>query len=178
MEKKVTVQSIMVKESIFTALMILMEKKDFREITITEVTKRAGVSRMSFYRYYSILEDVITDYLDELFEDYFKIVLINEHGYNKDSMRMFFEEFRKQGRLVSNLIKSNISHLILERCIDLFHSLSKDIVCVSDDCPGDGKYLIDFAAGGLYKVLIEWVKSGMKEEEEEMAEICYYMMRN
>jgi hypothetical protein len=33
------------------------------------------------------------------------------------------------------------------------------------------KYIIGYIAGGFYKVLIEWVKNGLKERDEEMAEI-------
>lgn len=46
--KAANIQNIITKESIFTALMILMEKKNFKEISITEITKKAGVSRMAF----------------------------------------------------------------------------------------------------------------------------------
>ena len=178
MVKKTNVQRTIVKESIFIALMILMEKKDFKEITITEVTKKAGVSRMSFYRHYAILEDVINNYLDELFEDYSNAVIKNIHDYDKDSIRMFFAYFRQQERLVTNLIRSNLSHLILERCIEFFHSLSRNIVCDTGEYQDRGRYLIEFAAGGLYKVLIEWVKDGVKESDEKMADICYSLMRH
>lgn len=71
-------QNLITKESIFTALMILMEKKNFKEISITELTKKAGVSRMAFYRNYNNLEDIITDYLDEFFEASYKELVICE----------------------------------------------------------------------------------------------------
>jgi hypothetical protein len=32
-------------------------------------------------------------------------------------------------------------------------------------------YIIKYTSGGLYKVLIEWVKGGLNESDEEMAEI-------
>lgn len=52
-------QNRIAKESIFTALMILMEQKNFNEISITEVAKKAVVSRMAFYRNYNLMEDMI-----------------------------------------------------------------------------------------------------------------------
>jgi AcrR family transcriptional regulator len=177
MDKKMNTQSKIVKESIFTALMILMEKKDFSELTITEVTKKAGVSRMSFYRHYAILEDVITNYLDELFEDYSKQVIKTENNYEKESIRLFFAYFRTHSRLVTNLIRSNLSHLILERCIGFFYTLSKNFVCSNSHLPLWKKYNIEFAAGGIYRILIVWVKSGLLENDEEMADICYSLMQ-
>ena len=39
-----------VKESLTDALFTLMSNKEFNDITITELSKKAGVSRLSFYR--------------------------------------------------------------------------------------------------------------------------------
>lgn len=51
-----------VTESITIALIQLMEKKDFCNISITELTKRAGVGRVSFYRNFVDKEDVLRKY--------------------------------------------------------------------------------------------------------------------
>ncbi len=48
----------LVRKCIFTSLMQLMEKKDFQQITVTEITGRAGVSRMAYYRNYTSKEDI------------------------------------------------------------------------------------------------------------------------
>lgn len=141
------------------------------------VTKKAGVSRMSFYRYYDILEDVITGYLEELFQECFDRIKKDSAVYNKEDLYLLFVYFRKNSQLIKNLIKSNLSHLILEICIDFFHMLSINITCGEIHSPTQQKYIIEFAAGGLYKVLIEWVKTGMKEKDMEMEEICCSLMK-
>ena len=40
------------RESIEISLLQLLEKKDFKKITISELVERAGVSRAAFYRNY------------------------------------------------------------------------------------------------------------------------------
>ena len=47
MKKRVNSANLIVKESIETALIELMEKKSFADITITEIVTKAGVSRVS-----------------------------------------------------------------------------------------------------------------------------------
>ncbi len=47
------------KESIETALLFLMEKKDFNKISISELVKKAGVSRNAFYRNYKSKEEIL-----------------------------------------------------------------------------------------------------------------------
>ena len=60
--------SSLVKDCIFTALMLLMEQKDFDDITITEIAKKAGVSRMTYYRTYSSKEDILIQYFNQMAE--------------------------------------------------------------------------------------------------------------
>lgn len=45
--------NIRVKSSIVDALFMLMKRKPISEITVTEIIKKAGVARVSFYRNYT-----------------------------------------------------------------------------------------------------------------------------
>ena len=82
-------QNRITKESIFTSLMILMEQKNFHEISITEIAKKAGVSRMAFYRNYNLIEDIIIAHLDEFFEDYSNQILSSEKINNHEVEHLY-----------------------------------------------------------------------------------------
>lgn len=47
------------RESIETALLFLLEKKDMAQISISELVKKAGVSRNAFYRNYKSKEEIL-----------------------------------------------------------------------------------------------------------------------
>ena len=164
-------QNMLAKESMFSALMILMEKEKFKDISITELTKKAGVSRMAFYRNYKTLEDIITDHLDENFVGYAARLLPGKGENCQPSLRLFFTFFKSQAQLTRNLIDAGLTHLLLESCSNFLRSLSRTIVCDGRLSPEIERYNIEFVAGGIYKVLIEWVKNDMKESEESMAGI-------
>ena len=168
--KNNVLQNQLAKESIFTALMILMEQKNFKDISITELTKKAGVSRMAFYRNYTQMEDVIMLYLKEYLENYSKQLLNNKEFNTYQSARMYFACFRKQEKIITNLIRSNLSNLIFESSIEFFHAFSKNILCEKACSPEKRKYRAEFVVGGFYRVLIEWTKSGMTESDEDMAD--------
>ena len=52
---------------IYEALVELMKQKPYGEITITDITKKAGVSRMAYYRNYQDKDDIlISHYKKEL----------------------------------------------------------------------------------------------------------------
>ena len=108
-------KSAVTRESIFIALMILMEKKDFRKISITEVTTKAGVSRMAFYRNYDILEDVIIGYLNVLFAKYDEIIMTTGLENTYDIVLLFFASFKAETTLMMNLIRSNLTYLLLDK---------------------------------------------------------------
>ena len=63
------------RERIVSALLELIREKPLSTITITELTRRAGVSRMAFYRNFSTKEEVFSSHLkDEAGKDYRHLV--------------------------------------------------------------------------------------------------------
>ena len=65
------------KKAIKDALLDIMYEKDFKQITVNELLKRANISRGTFYAHFSNLEDVrqqliadLFDHADYLFGDY------------------------------------------------------------------------------------------------------------
>jgi AcrR family transcriptional regulator len=164
----------MAKGYIFTALMLIMEKKCFNDISITEITEKAGVSRMAYYRNYTAKEEIITKYLDELFEDYLQEITSGEEVSLYRVAHQYFIYFRKHEKLILNLIKSNLSNLILERFNFYMPSVFEKVL-KKYSSPHSDKYELFFISGGLYNVLVEWVKHGLEETDEEMADlICTF----
>ncbi len=170
-EKGGNSQNRIVKESIFSALMILMEKKSIKEISITAVAKTAGVSRMAFYRNYSSIEDIIINYLDENFVSYAQLLPPCGKDNCTESIGVFFTYFKNQSTLIRNLINSEMTHLLLESFSHFLHSLSRNIVCDRQLSPAMEKYSTEFIAGGIFNVVLEWAKDDMKESGEAMTEI-------
>ena len=58
------------KDYITEGLFQLMERKDYNKITITDITNRAGVNRVTFYRNFSSKEEVIKSYLEQSFKEW------------------------------------------------------------------------------------------------------------
>ena len=56
------------KAAIKNALLDIMYEKDFKQITVNELLKRANVSRGTFYAHFSNLEDVRQQLINDLFD--------------------------------------------------------------------------------------------------------------
>ena len=69
-----------VKQQITTTLLELLKEKELSDINIGEITKKAQVSRNSFYRNYADKEDIIKKY--NRIEN---VNIIIVPGHNKDN---------------------------------------------------------------------------------------------
>ena len=56
------------QERIAVALIGLLNEKPLDRISITEITEKAGVSRVSYYRHFSSKEDVLTQHAEYVLE--------------------------------------------------------------------------------------------------------------
>ena len=62
--------NLIAKECIVSALLQLIKEKPLSAITISELTARAGVSRMTFYRNYHSKEEIFSLHLQEILHKY------------------------------------------------------------------------------------------------------------
>lgn len=51
--------------------MRLLDKKPLEKINITELCQEAGINRTTFYRYYELPKDVLTEMQNDFFEETF-----------------------------------------------------------------------------------------------------------
>ena len=68
--KKYTNRTRFTRMCIGEAVFSLMDKKSYEEIRVSDIVKRAGVSRMTFYHYYEQKEDALADYFHEIVNGY------------------------------------------------------------------------------------------------------------
>lgn len=105
------------KESIETALLFLLEKKDMKQISVSELVRKAGVSRNAFYRNYKSKEEILEVYyertssnLKKKWQDLQDKVQI---GGVKQSFAEFVQEQKRKAE--KNKALSNVSQWIKEK---------------------------------------------------------------
>ena len=156
-----------IKECILQALLQLMDTKDFKEISITEITKKAGVSRMAYYRNYYYKEDILNNYMTELLDKYQQIRdnIVEASPNDKYELLLHvFEYFKENEKFVLCLEKSNLSNIIQNRINGYIHETykSKDIY---------DKYDAIIFGGALYNTGKYWLLTGKKESLEDLTKL-------
>jgi AcrR family transcriptional regulator len=154
------------RESICTAFLELLQAKEFKEISISELVRRAGVSRQSFYRNYKTKEDVFFE-----IENTITINLtdkMKDPEYINNPRKWFLDYF--------SIIRENNSVVSLMQKADLFVDfLAKIPFYVESQVNSSGTefhYNIVGSMGAVHAIAMDWFINGMKETDTEMADIC------
>ncbi len=160
MKKRVNSANLIVKESIETALIELMEKKSFADITITEIVTKAGVSRVSYYRNYYLKEDVLFSAMDKIAGDW-KEQADNSEGDIGEKIIRLFEMERP---LLTLIYKNHLEHLM--------YNLIRKYCGLSEKIESNvSAYLLSLFAGAFFGWCDEWVKRGMQETPEQIVDM-------
>ncbi|MFR1566034.1 MAG: TetR/AcrR family transcriptional regulator [Christensenellales bacterium] len=162
------------KRYIVEALFKLMEKKDFRDITITELTARAGVGRATFYRNFSDKESVLIYFFNRTKTDFSA-----DKRFIPRCDRDFYEvilsvlsELKRNLSAVTLLRKSRLEYLYLDY---LNASFAADF---ENSAKPQNPYLPYGYSGALYNISMKWVDGGCASPAEEVAEALFYICFN
>ena len=150
------------KECLQTAMFKLMGQMEFEKITITEISKRAGVSRLAFYRNYGTKEELVADMCRSVFDEL--SASLNSDRFRNDRRQWyvnFFQTIQENSEYFECYLNANIKlsdGLILESAYP-----SSSI---------EEHYARAASEGAFTNVLTDWFRNGMKESPEEMSSIC------
>lgn len=154
------------RESIEISLLQLLEKKDLKKITISELVKRAGVSRAAFYRNYGSKEEI----LKSIFEASIAKITKSLDGYNlkTDLYQVWvylLKEVKKEAKIISLAIDYNFEQVLTKAVYDFLEKRN------GSSSNGAGSYLNSFWSSAIVSVISKWVKDGMKTPAEKIAKL-------
>ena len=152
-----------VKKQITNALFRLLKEKELKDISISEITTEAQVSRISFYRNYDDKDTIIKEYMSFTLNEWNK----NHPKSSKDT------EDDILGDIFAYIIEYKDFYLLL-RDRGLFYLLKNiimDALGPKEEYPNFGAYTAAFIANGIYGWIEEWFLRGMQESGEEMTKL-------
>ena len=142
------------REAVQDALFILMEKKDYEEIRITELIQKAGIARSAFYRNYKTKDDVLRDYIGDIHQ----LVMQNVSRDVRQNWLHYIRSIRENREKFELLIKTHREWFVLDSLNELAdYSSGTDFTTV-------------LPHGYIYNIVMYWVKCGMPGTDEEVVE--------
>lgn len=156
MEKGKNKAHDIVIECLTQSLILLLQNQKLEDITISELCEKAGISRISFYRNYNKIEDILLNQLNQITDDWWNSYVIDDSTFLNDS---FWDELSKQylshKDFIMLLYKNNLSYIIKEHVFSRCgpkpeYNLTK-------------KYATSVIAGAIYGFLDEWFLNGLQK---------------
>ena len=150
-----------VKKQITAALLALLKEKPLSEISISELTSRAEIGRVSFYRNYRSKEDILKEESDRLIMEWGKLYESNPESAPETLFPSLFDFYRDHRDFYTTLYHSGMSSIMMETILGTIQ--------ITSEMNNLEAYLKSFWSYGIYGWLIEWIKRGMQESGEELS---------
>ena len=154
------------RECLQLSLMHLMGEHPYEKITVSEIVRRAGVSRTAFYRNYTEKEDILHELGNRLIQ---RIAEISEMPELHDNPHKWFEDVFRTVREDKDTIALFDQAGILQNELFFGRSISELLYPTSNT---EIKYTRIASEAAFFQILITWFRDGMQESETHMADIC------
>lgn len=149
------------QDYLITALLQLLKNTNLNEIKVTQVVKKAGVSRMAFYRNFETLDDVLIAYFKPKINAEFDIVINHVPAEQKlNALASFFSDMADTIKLADQRKFEFIIQDLFNDNITKFYDTVMDWSNFSNI---QRKYWVKFMGAGVYAIWREWLLSGQTE---------------
>ncbi len=158
------------------SLLELMEQKDFKNISVKDITELADLNRGTFYLHYADTYSLLQEMESEVLVDFQEMITNYGDAFKKNSLLpmvipiiQYIEENKKICKI---LFENSASSDFVNR----FHKLvlQNGTAIIKAQYPSASEtalgYFLEFITYGLTGILKKWVDTGMAEPKEEIAE--------
>lgn len=154
-------------------LLALMQSNRFEDITVTDLCCHLNLSRRSFYRYFSDLEDV----LDCLMHHIFQEMAISNASMTLPALEEHYTFWLRHKPLLSALAMSGMQSKITEYALRYADEEALKKHLSPDDWGMDlSREMNLFVISGLTSLLISWHAEGFQKSPQQMALIAQRML--
>lgn len=160
------------KEKLVKALLVIMEQYDYREITITQISQEAGLSRKTFYRLFKGKEELLHFLFENLFLEYQIQAKSQQLQRYWDVVQCYFDFCEERKELLLLLGRNGLLHYFFDASyqysFEVFsHVRPEETV---DQYSAFLPYLLAYSVGGMYSMVLKWVESDMRISSSELIE--------
>ncbi len=154
-----------------TALLMLAQEQDYESISITDITTKAGVSRMAFYRNYISKDDIL---VKKIKED-----CLNFTNHIKESGKLNLKEVLT---LAGTFFQDNVSYILTLERLGFSDVLLKQLLeNISELFPHifdnkESEFKANFYIGAIVGVFRHWFETGINESAEYIADFVCNLM--
>ena len=172
-------------EKMHTALLTLLDSKDFELISVKEICETAGVNRSTFYLHYDNVNDLLHETVEAVYKDFFGrfgaegpgVLDIDEK--NEDELflvtpkyLMPYLDFVEENRKLFYLMYEKNEMMGAEKTYETWFKTIFGPILTRFGVPQKEQPLImAFYLKGIIGVVTEWVRGGCTESKDEIISV-------
>ncbi|MCI7691578.1 MAG: TetR/AcrR family transcriptional regulator [Oscillospiraceae bacterium] len=168
------------KKAIKAAHLSIMEEKDISDITISELTRKAGINRRTFYTHYRSISDII----DEIESD--MVALLSEVVQKidvTDIRKSAYNVFIELNEMVAvefdyyfSRVRMDMRGVFMTRLKGIASELADKLLSENSNLSRETAEMIsEYIVGGFFNVFVEWRTSGGNIPVEQAARLAGIM---
>lgn len=169
-KKRVCKTNLQVKHDMYEALVRLLQEKSLSAVNVSDLTTAAKVSRMSFYRNYDTIEDILKEHLDEVVEEYrgedSRIAGDDRIKLEKEYMEHCFNFLYRHRDFLNTIINCGLGDLFLAKITEY---LTGKWMNGQTDIQKEVE--MSAFAGAIYNIYRFWRKNSFRQSPQELAQI-------
>ncbi len=152
------------------ALLELMKEKPYNQITISELSAKADLSRRTFYRLFHSMDEILLFHIhslwtkksDELYHSSDKSYLHT----SEFALHFWYEHKELTILLYRNGLVSIMQQFINEISLEIYHTQKGNRKLAKN--PEALEYALSYSSGGILNIICTWASKGMDRSPEEL----------
>lgn len=177
MQKRQTETKRYIKE----ALTLLLRDKGFEDITISDITRKAGINRGTFYLHYQDKYDMMAFLKEEILEQLYRILI--KGNFETDFyhiMNQTFSYLKDDFEFIQAISKTsfvNFPKTIKDFVANFLLEFPQSKVLITEHYGVPYEYAIQVYLASIESLISYWVATGGKESPAEMTEIISKVLK-
>lgn len=156
-----------IKKDIRTAFVkLVLDKDHFTDISITEVSDLADINRKTFYLHYDGLDDILTEYADDLSEDLMQY-LYKASSFSVENIFEWMDLHSDEHPFVRKLSTQDKLLVFDGKCRNTLYDYFQSCMFTGKNMsPVEIRTVCSYLSAGLTDVMRQWTLIGQKEDRE------------
>ena len=168
------------KKAIKTAHLSIMEEKDISDITISELTRKAGINRRTFYTHYRSISDIIDEIESDMVALLSEVVIkIDVTDIRKSAYNVFIElneMVAVEFDYYFSRVRMDMRGVFMTRLKGIASELADKLLSENSNLSRETAEMIsEYIVGGFFNVFVEWRTSGGNIPVEQAARLAGIM---
>ena len=159
------------------ALLQMLTEVNYDDVTVSDLCRRAGLSRKTFYRLFERKSDVLYALIDQTLMDASSFV--PDESVGPSELHRFFAYWKEQKVLLDVLQKHHNSTLLTDRAIrHILHEDSAYMHCFGADMGKFGGEIMVYYISGIFALVLAWHARNYDHSIDEMSQLLLDLLSN